>query len=106
MPNVKMIDYIRSNRSSNASSFTYYYAPMLFAAGSFFTKVISSPLPSVAPYTPYSGPSSLKLYSDQQTYNVRVVAAACAATSMVTSFTVFYWFYRMEKRFRHRCVRL
>ncbi|OAG10152.1 uncharacterized protein CC84DRAFT_1084288 [Paraphaeosphaeria sporulosa] len=76
---------------------------MLFTAGSLFTKAISSPLPNVAHYY---GPSYSKLYDDQKNYNVRVASAACAATSMVAAFTVFYWFCRMEKRFRHRLIML
>jgi hypothetical protein len=102
MPSVMEIDYMRIYRSSNMSFLLYYYAPMLFAAGSLFTRAISSPLPNVAYY---GGPSIAKLYDDRKTHNVRVAATACAAISMVASFTVFYWFYRMEKLFRHRCVR-
>ncbi|KAF2451380.1 hypothetical protein P171DRAFT_400850 [Karstenula rhodostoma CBS 690.94] len=103
MPSVNLVHYMRSYRPSNISSFIYLYMAMLFTAGSLFTKAISSPLPNVAHY---NGPSSLKLYGDQKTYSMRVAAATCAATSMVAAFTVFYWFYRMEKRFRHRLIML
>ncbi|KAF9739645.1 hypothetical protein PMIN06_011951 [Paraphaeosphaeria minitans] len=101
MPSVNRINCMR--RSSDISSLIYHYAPMLFAAGSLFTKAISSPLPNVAHY---NGPSSSKLYDDRRTYNVRIAAATCAAISMVAAFTVFYWFCRMQKRFRHRLIML
>lgn len=102
MPRFRKIEYRRTYRSSIISSFIYHYAPMLFTADCLFTKAISSPLPDVSHY---NGPSSSKLYDEEKTYNVRVAAATCAAISMVAAFTVFYWFCRMEKRFRHRCVR-
>lgn len=93
------MEYLRTYRASDIPSVIYHYAPMLFTAGSLIPTVTSSPLPDVAHY---NGPASSKLYDDRSIYALRVVAAACAAVSMVAALTVFYWFCRMHKRFRHR----
>lgn len=41
-----------------------------------------------------------------QTFQVRVATLSCSCISMVASVVAFYWFCRMEKRFRHRSVPL
>lgn len=38
----------------------------------------------------------------QRTYQVRLGALACSSVSVVACLVAFYWFCRMEKRFRHR----
>ncbi|KAF2659202.1 hypothetical protein K491DRAFT_558533, partial [Lophiostoma macrostomum CBS 122681] len=39
-------------------------------------------------------------------FNVRVAGATCAAVSMTASLIAFYWFCRMETRFRHQLIML
>lgn len=38
----------------------------------------------------------------RRTWIVRVLALTCSALSMSASAVTFFWFIRMEKRFRHR----
>ncbi|CAI6275947.1 unnamed protein product [Periconia digitata] len=61
----------------------------------------SSPMPQI--YRQY-GPSSTKQFTSNRTYWVQVAGACCAAASMATSCVAFFWFCRMEKRFRHRLI--
>jgi hypothetical protein len=44
----------------------------------------------------------LDRYDRKKTFIVRVCAATFSAVSMAASLVSFYWFSRMEKRFRHR----
>ncbi|OAL54346.1 hypothetical protein IQ07DRAFT_266306 [Pyrenochaeta sp. DS3sAY3a] len=40
----------------------------------------------------------------QHTSTVRIVALTCSTIGMVASMVAFYWFFRMEKQFRHRLI--
>ncbi|KAF2873465.1 G protein-coupled glucose receptor regulating Gpa2-domain-containing protein, partial [Massariosphaeria phaeospora] len=40
----------------------------------------------------------------RRTFNVRLASAICAAVSIAASSVTFYWFCRMNKRFRHRLI--
>jgi hypothetical protein len=63
-----------------------------------FSQGSSSPTPD----RHKSSPPTTKLYNTGKTFAVRAMTATSAAVSMTASFIVFYWFCRMEKRFRHR----
>ncbi|KAF2855673.1 hypothetical protein T440DRAFT_535796 [Plenodomus tracheiphilus IPT5] len=39
-----------------------------------------------------------------RTYQVRVAAVVCSGVSTVTSLLALYWFFRMDKRFRHHLI--
>jgi hypothetical protein len=76
---------------------------ILCAVASFVFSVSATPVPS--PHVPYHKAIDTSIqYGEKATFNVRVGAATCAAASMTASFVAFYWFCRMEKRFRHRLV--
>jgi hypothetical protein len=38
----------------------------------------------------------------QHTYQIELATLICSSASMAASIVVFYWFYRMQKLFRHR----
>lgn len=38
----------------------------------------------------------------QQTRQARIAALSCSSLGVVASLVAFYWFYRMDKLFRHR----
>ncbi|KAF2799030.1 hypothetical protein K505DRAFT_404874 [Melanomma pulvis-pyrius CBS 109.77] len=54
----------------------------------------------------HNGPSSINLYDQNKTFIIQVTTAICAAVSITASLVAFYWFFRMEKRFRHRLIML
>ena len=85
--------------SAQSDSIHNPYLVLLFTC--LFSQVSSSPMPG--PHIAHhNGLPTTSLYDQARTFNVRVVAATCAAASMTASFIAFYWFCRMEKRFRHR----
>ncbi|KAF1846645.1 uncharacterized protein K460DRAFT_127804 [Cucurbitaria berberidis CBS 394.84] len=50
--------------------------------------------------------TSIEASNLQRTLRVRVAAVICSSFSVVASLVAFYWFCRMEKRFRHRLIML
>ncbi|KAK7178597.1 plasma membrane G-protein coupled receptor [Paraphaeosphaeria sporulosa] len=87
--------------------------PYISACGSnlllpFTISVLSAsaaPNPSAQPLlSMHNGHDTTSPFSKRKTFNVWVAAAACAAVSMTASIIAFYWFSRMEKRFRHRLI--
>jgi hypothetical protein len=68
------------------------------------THALAQPSPNTAIQANQANVSAspVTLYGRAETYHVRVAAATCAALSMTASLVTFYWFWRMEKRFRHR----
>ena len=85
----------------STQSGSIHYSCLVFLLTCLFSQVSSSPTPEPN-ITYHNGLSTTSLYDQARTFNVRVIAATCAAISMTASFVAFYWFYRMEKRFRHR----
>lgn len=45
---------------------------------------------------------SLFLLTDYHKFVVQVVAVTCSCVSLTIALVAFYWFCRMEKRFRHK----
>jgi hypothetical protein len=77
-----------------------FVKPSLFIFLSSSIPVSSAHLkaPSDSDYT------SLDTSDVLRTWKVRVAALVCSTCSMTASLIAFYWFCRMEKRFRHRSV--
>lgn len=99
MPGVSKIYHLPMQFSTSTPAYRPYHALFMLALSSTLQQADSIPLPNVSQF---NGSSSIQLYSSRKTRAVQVAAAACAAVSMASSFVAFYWFYRMEKRFRHR----
>jgi len=74
----------------------------LLVINSLLSRVASAPLDHVSPS---NQGTSTTLYAVRKTSNVRLAAVICASASTLSSFVAFYWFARMQKRFRHRYVR-
>ncbi|KAF2121470.1 G protein-coupled glucose receptor regulating Gpa2-domain-containing protein [Lophiotrema nucula] len=68
-------------------------------------RVSSAPSPSPNVSFQIAAPVS-NWYNKHRTFYVQVSSAACAAVSTAAAFVAFYWFCRMEKRFRHRLIML
>ncbi|KAK8191636.1 G protein-coupled glucose receptor regulating Gpa2-domain-containing protein [Phyllosticta capitalensis] len=49
---------------------------------------------------------SLFLLTDYHKFVVQVVAVTCSCVSLTIALVAFYWFCRMEKRFRHKLIML
>ncbi|CAO2654850.1 Nn.00g115830.m01.CDS01 [Neocucurbitaria sp. VM-36] len=61
-----------------------------------------------APWKPLedSAYTSIEASNLLRTLKVRIAALICSGVSMMASIVAFYWFFRMEKRFRHRLIML
>lgn len=55
------------------------------------------------PTSTYLSKEAHDLYQTQQ---IRYAAIVCSGVSVATSIVAFYWFFRMQKLFRHRYVLL
>jgi hypothetical protein len=55
------------------------------------------------PDSPYLSTDPHALY---QVWQIRITAVVCSGMSIMTSLVAFYWFFRMNKLFRHRWVLL
>ncbi|PVI03545.1 hypothetical protein DM02DRAFT_246709 [Periconia macrospinosa] len=88
----------------NIPSSSYLHATVAaFTICLIFPRATSSPMPYIGHH---SGPSSKKLFAAHRTYWLQVAGATCAAATMVAACVAFFWFCRMEKRFRHRLIML